>query len=68
MLQLVSSVVDSNSNKALHFLLASPDQRQPFPPLRGLVAFNDCLSSPFINAFHQCLSFMPFIVMTNKLV
>jgi hypothetical protein len=69
MLQLVSGVVDCTSNKALHSLLASPDQRQPFPLLYGLIAFNGCLSSlPFINAFHYCLSSMPFIAMTSKLV
>ena len=55
MLQRVSSIVDSISNKVLHSLL-DRDQRSRFPSLHGLIAFNGCLSLPFITAFHHCLA------------
>ena len=54
LLQLVSHVADSISNKALHSLLTCSGKRLPFPSLYGLTPFNGCLASlPFITAFHH---------------
>ncbi len=63
LLQRVSSVADSISNKVLRSVLAYPNQRLPFPLLCALIALNDCLSSlPFITAFRECLSSLPVII------